>query len=115
MSPTVSWLILVVAGVLEAFWAVGLKYTEGFTKLWPSVLVAIAIVASMGLLGVAARHLPISTAYPVWVGIGTLGAVTYGIFVLREPAGALRLLFLALLVIAIIGLKLATPAGGSPQ
>src|SRR5690606_22128384 len=84
MSASMSWLILVVAGVLEAFWAVGLKYTEGFTKLWPSVIVGIAIVASMGLLGVAARNLPISTAYPVWVGIGTFGAVSYGIFVLKE-------------------------------
>lgn len=107
MSPSMSWLILVVAGVLEAFWAVGLKSTDGFTKLWPSVIVGIAIVASMGLLGVAARNLPISTAYPVWVGIGTFGAVSYGILVLKEPAGALRLFFLLLLVVAVIGLKVS--------
>lgn len=105
MSQGMSWAILLVAGVLEAVWAVGLKHTEGFTKLWPSVLVGLAIVASMGLLGVAAKNLPISTAYPVWVGIGTVGAVTYGIFVLKEPAGAMRLAFLALLFIAVIGLK----------
>lgn len=105
MSPSMSWVILVLAGVLEGVWAVGLKYTQGFTKLWPSVFVGIAIVASMGLLGVAARNLPISTAYPVWVGIGTFGAVSYGILVLKEPAGALRLLCLALLLVAVVGLK----------
>lgn len=110
MSQGTSWVILVVAGVLEAVWAVGLKYTEGFTRLVPSVLVAIAIVASMGLLGVAARNLPISTAYPVWVGIGTVGAVVFGMVVLKEPASVMKLAFLALLIGAIIGLKVTSPS-----
>lgn len=108
MSQGMSWAILVVAGVLEAVWAVGLKYTEGFTRLVPSVLVGIAIVASMGLLGVAARNLPISTAYPVWVGIGTVGAVLFGMVVLKEPASAMKVVFLVLLIGAIIGLKAAS-------
>lgn len=105
-----SWAILVVAGLLEAGWAVGLKYTDGFTRLVPSVLVALAIVASMGLLGIAARTLPISTAYPVWVGIGTVGAVVFGMVVLKEPASAMKIGFLVLLIAAIIGLKVASPS-----
>src|SRR5690606_5601754 len=105
-----AWLILFVAGLLEAGWAVGLKYTEGFTRLWPSVFTASTIAISMVLLAIAARTLPIGTAYAVWVGIGAVGAALYGIFFLGEPATALRLFFLALMVVAIVGLK-ATSAG----
>jgi len=105
-----SWLILVVAGLFEIGWAVGLKYTQGFTKLWPSVLTIISIVLSMSLLGIAVRHLPIGTAYAVWVGIGTVGTAIYGMVVLNEPATALRILCLAFIVGGALGLKALTPA-----
>ncbi|MDR3620386.1 MAG: quaternary ammonium compound efflux SMR transporter SugE [Paludisphaera borealis] len=102
------WLILVVAGLVETGWAIGLKYTDGFTKLWPSVLTIAGIVVSMFMLSVAARSLPIGTAYAVWVGIGAAGAVILGIVLFGEPANAGRLFFLALLLIAIVGLKFTT-------
>lgn len=100
------WIYLVIAGLFEIAWAVGLKYTEGFSKLVPSVLVAGTMVASMGLLGLAVRHLPIGTAYAVWTGIGTLGAAVFGMLVLGEPAGALRLGCVGLIAAGIVGLKL---------
>ena len=100
-----AWVLLVVAGVLEAAWAVGLKFTHGFTRPLPSVLTIAGIVASMYLLAVAARTLPIGTAYAVWVGIGTFGAVVLGMTVLGEPASPLRIVFLALLLVAIVGLR----------
>jgi quaternary ammonium compound-resistance protein SugE len=101
-----AWLWLLIAGLLETGWAIGLKYTDGFTKFWPSALTIAGIVVSMFLLSVAARTLPIGTAYPVWVGIGAAGAVILGIFVLGEPASAARLFFLTLLLVAIVGLKM---------
>jgi quaternary ammonium compound-resistance protein SugE len=101
-----AWILLVVAGLLETGWAIGLKYTEGFTRLWPSVLTIAGIVASMYLLAVAAQSLPIGTAYSVWVGIGAGGAVILGILLLNESANPARLFFLALLLVAIIGLKM---------
>lgn len=104
-----SWFLLVIAGLLEVCWAIGLKYTEGFTRLVPSVLTIVALVASMGLLGVAARNLPIGTAYGVWVGIGALGAAIGGIFLFGESANPARLAFLGLLLVAIIGLKVTSP------
>jgi quaternary ammonium compound-resistance protein SugE len=100
-----AWFLLVIAGVLEAGWAIGLKYTHGFTKPIPSVLTICGIVGSMYLLAVAARTLPIGTAYAVWVGIGTFGAVVLGMWLLGEPATGGRLFFLGLLMVAIIGLK----------
>lgn len=100
-----AWLLLIIAGLLETGWAIGLKHTDGFTKLWPSVLTIAGIALSMFLLAVAARTLPIGTAYPVWVGIGAAGAVILGILLLGEPAGWARLFFLALLLVAIVGLK----------
>jgi len=103
-----SWLLLVVAGLLEAGWAIGLKYTDGFSKPWPSVATVAGIVASMFMLSVAARDLPIGTAYAVWVGIGAAGAVVLGVVLLGEPANPGRLFFLALLLIAIVGLKFTT-------
>ena len=101
-----AWVFLVIAGLLEAGWAVGLKYTEGFTKPVPSVLTIIAIGASMYLLALSARTLPIGTAYAVWVGIGTFGTIVMGMAYLGEPANAGRVFFLILLMVAIIGLKL---------
>lgn len=101
-----SWVLLVIAGLLEAGWAVGLKHTQGFTKLVPSILTIAGIIASMYLLAVAARTLPIGTAYAVWVGIGTFGAIVLGILWLGEPVNAGRIFFLVLLLVAIVGLKL---------
>lgn len=103
-------MLLVIAGVLETGWAVGLKYTDGFTRFWPSVWTGVTLVASMVLLGIAVRELPIGTAYPVWVGIGALGTAVYGMAVLGESAAVLRVFFLVMLVVAIIGLKLTSQA-----
>jgi len=100
-----AWLMLIIAGILEAGWAIGLKYTHGFTRLVPSILTIAGIVVSMALLSWSARSLPIGTAYAVWVGIGALGAMVLGIALLGEPATPIRLFFLTLLLIAIIGLK----------
>lgn len=100
-----AWILLIIAGLLEAGWAIGLKYTEGFTKPLPSVLTVAGIVLSMVLLAQAARTLPIGTAYAVWVGIGAAGAAILGMWLLKEPVSAARLFFLALLLVAIIGLK----------
>lgn len=103
-----AWVLLVVAGLLETGWAIGLKYSEGFSKPLPSVLTALGIIVSMFLLSLAARTLPIGTAYPVWVGIGAFGSVVLGIVLLGESASPARLLFLALLLVSIIGLKMTT-------
>ena len=80
-----AWIVLFVAGLLEIAWAVGLKYTEGFTRLWPSVATGVAVVGSMGLLGIAIRTLPLGTAYAIWTGIGTVGTAVLGILLFREP------------------------------
>ncbi|MBX7073340.1 MAG: multidrug efflux SMR transporter [Pirellulales bacterium] len=100
-----AWLLLIVAGILEAGWAIGLKYTEGFTRPLATILTVVAIFASMLLLGLAAKSLPIGTAYAVWVGIGTAGTILLGILLLGEPATPGRLFFLGLLLVAIVGLK----------
>lgn len=105
-----AWVILVIAGILEAGWAVGLKFTQGFTRPLPSILTIIGIVVSMYLLAFAARSLPIGTAYAVWVGIGAFGAMVIGMVFLGEPATAPRLFFLGLLLVSIIGLKFTSPA-----
>jgi len=102
------WLLLLIAGLMEAAWAVGLKYTEGFSRPVPSLLTILGIMVSMGLLGIAARDLPIGTAYGVWVGIGALGAAILGIFLFGESLSPLRALFLALLALSIAGLKLTS-------
>ncbi len=104
-----AWIQLVIAGILETGWAIGLKYTHGFTRLVPSALTIAAIIASMWLLASAARTLPIGTAYAVWVGIGATGAAILGVVLFNEPLTAGRAFFLALLVIAILGLKLTAP------
>jgi quaternary ammonium compound-resistance protein SugE len=105
-----SWIYLFVAGLLEVGWAVGLKYTEGFTRPWPSLFTLVAMAASVGMLGLALRHLPLGTAYAVWTGIGTVGTAIAGMVMLGEPAGALRLGSIGLIAAGIIGLKLLTPA-----
>jgi quaternary ammonium compound-resistance protein SugE len=105
-----AWIILFVAGLCEIGWAVGLKYTEGFTRLWPTLFTAITMVTSMGLLGVALRSLPVGTAYAVWTGIGAIGTAIVGMVLFKEPATAIRLVCLGLIVAGILGLKLFTPA-----
>ncbi len=103
-----SWSILFLAGLFEVVWAVGLKYTEGFTRLWPSVGTVAAMALSFYLLAVAMRSLPLGTAYAVWVGIGAIGTAILGIVLFNEPASAGRLLSLGLILAGIIGLKLAS-------
>mgnify|MGYP001454227599 CR=1 FL=1 len=105
-----AWVILFAAGLLETAWAIGLKYTEGFTRPVPSIFTGAAIVLSMVLLSVAAKSLPIGTAYAVWVGIGATGAALLGIVLFDEPATTPRLFFLALLGVAIVGLRLTSSA-----
>ncbi|BBL34911.1 quaternary ammonium compound-resistance protein [Nitrosomonas stercoris] len=104
-----NWIILVIAGLFEIGWAIGLKYTEGFTRFWPVVGTVLSMVISVGLLGIAMKSLPIGTAYAVWVGIGAVGTAILGIVFLGESANLSRILSLALIVAGIIGLKLATP------
>ena len=105
-----AWGVLILAGLFEVGWAVGLKYTEGFTRVWPTVGTAAAMIASMALLGVALRTLPLGTAYAVWTGIGTVGTALLGILLFREPATAMRLLCIALIVAGIVGLRIAPSA-----
>ena len=104
-----SWLLLILAGLLEVGWAIGLKYTEGFTRFWPSVGTALAMIVSLALLGIAMKSLPVGTAYAFWVGVGAVGTVILGIVLFGEPANALRLVSVALIIGGIVGLKLATP------
>jgi len=105
-----AWVILVVAGLFEVGWAIGLKYTDGFSRLWPTVGTIAAMIISLGLLGIAMKTLPVGTAYSVWVGVGAVGTVAMGILLLGEPANAARLFSVALIVAGIVGLKLASPA-----
>jgi quaternary ammonium compound-resistance protein SugE len=108
MSITSAWIVLTIAGLFEVCWAIGLKYTEGFTKLIPSVFTLLTLAASMYLLSRATEVLPIGTAYGIWVGIGALGAATLGIFLFNESASPLKIFFLLLLLTSIIGLKFST-------
>lgn len=103
-----SWLILVIAGLLETGWAIGLKYTEGFTRLWPSVWTVTAMIVSFWLLAFAMKTLPVGTAYGVWVGIGAVGTVILGIVLFNEPVNPLRLISVGLIILGIIGLKLSS-------
>jgi quaternary ammonium compound-resistance protein SugE len=105
-----AWVILFVAGLFETGWAIGLKYTDGFTRLWPTVWTIVAMIISLWLLGIAVKTLPVGTAYSVWVGVGAVGTVVLGIALLEEPATAARLISVGLIIAGIIGLKLATPA-----
>jgi len=105
-----AWTLLVAAGLLEVGWAIGLKYTDGFTRLWPSVATTDAIVVSLYMLSVAARTLPIGTAYAVWVGIGAAGAMVLGMVLLDEPRTAARFACIGLIVAGVVGLKLFEPS-----
>lgn len=104
-----AWITLVLAGLFEVGWAIGLKYTEGFTRLWPTLWTVLAMIMSLWLLGMAMRTIPVGTAYSVWVGVGAVGTVILGVVLLGEPANAGRLISVALIIAGIIGLKLATP------
>jgi quaternary ammonium compound-resistance protein SugE len=104
-----AWILLVAAGVLEIGWAIGLKYTEGFTRPGPTAATVAAMAVSLLLLGLAVRTLPVGTAYAVWTGIGTVGTVLLGILLLGESTEPLRLLFIGLIVAGVVGLKLVTP------
>jgi quaternary ammonium compound-resistance protein SugE len=103
-----AWLVLVLAGLFEIGWAIGLKYTDGFTKLWPTLGTVASMIVSLGLLGIAMKSLPVGTAYAVWVGVGAVGTAILGVVLLGEPANAGRMVSLALIVAGIIGLKLAS-------
>jgi quaternary ammonium compound-resistance protein SugE len=101
-----AWAILFLAGLFEIGWAIGLKYTNGFTRLWPTVLTALSMIVSLTLLGLALRSLPVGTGYAVWTGIGAIGTVILGIILFNEPATAGRLACVGLIVAGILGLKL---------
>lgn len=105
-----AWFILFIAGLFEIGWAVGLKYTEGFTRLWPTVGTVLSMILSVGLLGLAMKTLPIGTAYAVWTGIGAIGTVTLGILLFGDSAATARLLCVGLILAGIIGLKLVEPS-----
>ena len=108
MSTQLPWLYLLIAGLFEIAWAIGLKYTDGFSRLWPSLGTAAAMIVSLAFLGLALKHLPVGTAYAVWTGIGAVGTVILGIMLFGEPATALRLACVGLIVAGIVGLKLVT-------
>jgi quaternary ammonium compound-resistance protein SugE len=105
-----AWAILVLAGLFEVGWAIGLKYTEGFSRLWPTIWTVAAMIVSLWLLGIAMKSLPVGTAYAVWVGVGAVGTVILGIALLGEPANAGRMASVALIIAGIVGLKVTTPA-----
>lgn len=105
-----AWVILVLAGLFEIGWAVGLKYTEGFTRLWPTVGTVASMIISLGLLGLALKSLPLGTAYAVWTGVGTVGTAVLGIMLLGESAAVMRLVCIGLIVAGIVGLKLVSTA-----
>lgn len=104
-----AWIALFAAGLFEIGWAVGLKYTEGFTRPWPTAATVVSMAISLGLLGIALKTLPLGTAYAVWTGIGTLGTVVLGILLFGESAEVLRLACIGLILAGIVGLKLITP------
>ncbi len=108
MSAQLPWLFLLIAGLFEIGWAIGLKYTDGFSRLWPSLATGGAMIVSLAFLGLALKHLPVGTAYAVWTGIGAVGTVILGIALFGEPATAARLGCVALIVAGIVGLKLVT-------
>lgn len=100
------WIILFVAGLFEVAWAIGLKYADGFSKFWPSVFTIVCMIISMGLLAYAVKHIPVGTAYAVWTGIGAVGTAVLGIILFQEPKDLIRIFFILLIVVGIVGLKL---------
>ena len=107
VEENMVWIILFVAGIFEVGFAVGLKFTEGFTKFWPSVFTTISMIISVVLLSIALRNMPIGTGYSVWTGIGTIGTVVFGIVFFSEPANMLRIIFIVMIIVGIVGLKFA--------
>lgn len=105
-----TWAILVLAGLFEMGWAIGLKYTDGFSRLWPTLWTVLAMIISLWLLGISMKTLPVGTAYTIWVGVGAVGTVILGIILFKEPANAGRLISVAFIIAGIIGLKLTTAA-----
>jgi quaternary ammonium compound-resistance protein SugE len=103
-----AWFYLFVAGLFEVAWAIGLKYTDGFTRLWPSLSTVAAMILSLGFLGLALKTLPVGTAYAVWTGIGAIGTVLLGIYLFSEPATATRLACIGLILAGIVGLRVVT-------
>jgi quaternary ammonium compound-resistance protein SugE len=104
-----NWIILFVAGLFEVGWAIGLKYTDGFSRLWPTVWTALSMLISIWLLGIAMKSLPVGTAYAIWVGVGAVGTAILGVVLLGEPVNLGRVISLLLIVAGLVGLKLATP------
>ena len=104
-----AWALLVLAGLFEVGWAIGLKYTDGFTRLWPTLWTIVAMIISVGLLGIAMKALPVGTAYSVWVGVGAVGTVILGIVLFGDPTNTPRLISVALIIAGIVGLKLSAP------
>ena len=109
MRTALPWVALMVAGLFEVGWAIGLKYTEGFSRLWPSVATVLSMIVSLGLLGFAVKFLPVGTAYAIWVGVGAVGTAVLGMAFLGEPMSAGRVVSLFAIVAGIVGLKLASP------
>lgn len=103
------WIVLVIAGLLETGWVVAMKYSDGFSRLWPSVITVVVMLASIALLGLAMKQLPVGTAYAVWTGIGAVGAVALGIALFGDPVTVTRILCLGLIVAGIVGLKIVSP------
>jgi quaternary ammonium compound-resistance protein SugE len=112
-NPAGAWLVLVVAGILEIVWVIGMKYSEGFTRPWPSLVVLVAASFSFWFLALAIRVLPVGTAYAAWTGIGAVGAALLGMVLFREPATAARVACIALIVAGIVGLKVLGPDAGA--
>ena len=104
-----KWLMLIVAGIFEMGWAIGLKYSEGFTKLIPGIFTIVGMIASFYFLSLALKSIPLGTAYAIWTGIGTVGTVILGIMIFKEPFDIIRLICIGLIVVGIVGLKLASP------
>lgn len=102
-----SWLILLLAGLFEIGWAIGLKYTQGFTQVWPSILTVLAMVISMGLLGLAMKTLPVGIAYAAWVGIGIVGTAVLGVLLFNEPISLLKVVSICFIGVGVVGLKLS--------
>ncbi len=105
MKTSLAWTILIIAGFFETGWAIGMKYSNGFTKLWPSVFTAISMIISVAMLAYSLRTLPVGSAYAVWTGIGAVGTVILGIILLKEPYDLYRMLFIFLIIIGIVGLR----------
>jgi quaternary ammonium compound-resistance protein SugE len=104
-----AWIYLIIAGIFEVLWAIGLKYTQGFTKLYPSILTILGMSISVYLLSLATKGMEIGTAYSVWTGIGAVGTIIAGIFLFHEPVNFIRLLFLLFIIMGIVGLKFSSP------